>query len=330
MWLPYAAPAFRSSYNRCHAEDGLKPGITELPNPKTRGLDRKSTLEILRILNREENRVASAVRRQLPRIAKAVDAIVRAFHGGGRLIYVGAGTSGRIAVLDAAECPPTFGTDPKMVQAIIAGGDRALRHAVEGEEDSAASGARDLSRRKITDRDVVVGIAASGSTPYVLGALQFARQHGATTVGVTSTPRSPLAREAQIAIVTETGPEAIAGSTRLKAGTAQKMVLNLLSTTAMVQVGRVYENWMIYVAMTNNKLRRRSVRILAEAAGVNSSSAEHALRQTGYNLALALVVLKTGAVTSDARKALAAARGDVREALKLTRATTSPQAGRRN
>ena len=293
----------------------MKSLRTEQRNPRSRGLDRKSTLDILRALNREDATVARAVRRELPRIARAVNAIVKSLQRGGTLFYVGAGTSGRLAVLDAAECPPTFGTPPRMVRAIIAGGERALRHAVEGAEDSAANGARDLRRAGVSRRDVVVGIAASGTTAYVLGALEFARRRGAVTVGVTSNPRSPVAREARISIAPDTGPEAIAGSTRMKAGTAQKMVLNMLSTAAMVRLGRVYENWMVHVALTNQKLRRRGARILEEAAGVSLSAAEHALRQAGHNLPAALVMLKTGAAARDARDQLAAAGGNVRQAL---------------
>ncbi|HTX16641.1 MAG TPA: N-acetylmuramic acid 6-phosphate etherase [Candidatus Baltobacteraceae bacterium] len=293
----------------------MKPARTEQRNPRSRGLDRKSTLEILRALNREDARVALAVRRELPKIARAVDAIVKALRSGGRLFYVGAGTSGRLAVLDAAECPPTFGTSPKMVQAIIAGGARALRHASEGAEDSAAGGGRDLRRAGLTSKDVVVGIAASGTTPYVLAALAFAKRRGAVTVGVTANPRSPLARQAGISIAPDTGPEAISGSTRLKAGTAQKLVLNLLSTAAMVRLGRVYENWMVHVALTNQKLRRRGVRILEEAAGVSASTAEHAVRQAGNDLAAALVMLKANVSAPEARKRLVATGGNVRKAL---------------
>ena len=293
----------------------LKPARTEQRNPRSRGLDRKSTLEILRALNREDARVAPAVRRELPKIARAVDAIVAAFRQGGRLFYIGAGTSGRLAVLDAAECPPTFGTPPKMVQAILAGGARALRHASEGAEDSAAGGARDLRRARLTRKDVVVGLAASGTTPYVLGALAYAKRRGAVTVGVTANPRSPVARAARIAIAPDTGPEAVSGSTRMKAGTAQKLVLNLLSTAAMVRIGRVYENWMVHVALTNQKLRRRGARILEEAAGVSASTAEHAVRQAGDDLATALVMLKAAVGAPEAKKRLAAARGNVREAL---------------
>jgi N-acetylmuramic acid 6-phosphate etherase len=296
----------------------LKPARTEQRNPRSRGLDRKSSLEIVRALNREDVGVAPAVRKVLPQIARAVDAIEKSLRRGGTLFYVGAGTSGRLAVLDAAECPPTFGTPARMVRAIIAGGERALRHAVEGAEDSAADGARDLRRARFKRGDVVVGVAASGGTPYVLGALEFARNQGAITVGVTSNPRSALARKAKIAIAPDTGPEAVSGSTRLKAGTAQKMVLNMLSTAAMVRLGRVYESWMVHVALTNQKLQRRGARILEEAAGVSASTAEHALRQASHDLPAALVMLKTGESLRDARRNLAAAGGNVRQALEMT------------
>jgi N-acetylmuramic acid 6-phosphate etherase len=276
-------------------------------------------------MNREDARVAQAVRRELPQIARAVGAIVKAFEAGGRLIYMGAGTAGRLAVLDASECPPTFGTPPRMVQALIAGGDRALRHAVEGAEDSAANGARDLARVGVTKNDVVVGVAASGSTPYVLGALKLARQRGAVTIGVTSNVGSAVARAAQIAIVPETGPEVVAGSTRMKAGTAQKMVLNMLSTASMVRMGRVYENWMVCVAMTNKKLRARGARILEEAAGVSASAAGHALRRAGHDLPVALVMLKTGGSADEARKRLTAARGNVRKAMEMRVVAGTPK-----
>jgi N-acetylmuramic acid 6-phosphate etherase len=288
---------------------------TEQRNPRSQGLDRKSTLEILRLMNREDARVASAVRRALPQIARAVDAIVDSFRRGGRLFYIGAGTSGRLAVLDASECPPTFGTPRAMVQALIAGGKRAMLYAVEGAEDSAAHGARDLAKAGVKRGDVAVGIAASGTTPYVLGALTFAQRRGAVTVGLTSNRRSPLAEQAQIAIVAETGPEVLAGSTRMKAGTAQKMVLNMLSTASMVRLGRVYENQMICVMPTNEKLRRRGAQILQETAGVSASTAEHALRQTRHNLPLALIMLKTGANAGEARRILTRTGGNIREAL---------------
>jgi len=306
----------------------LRAASTEQRNPHSRGLDRKSTLDILRLLNREDARVAVAVQRQLPKIARAVDAIAQSLERGGTLFYVGAGTSGRLAVVDASECPPTFGTPAKMVKAIIAGGERALRNAVEGAEDSSTNGARDLRRAGVSPRDVVVGLAASGTTPYVLGALAFARKKGAVTVGVTSCPNSPLARRAQIAIVPATGPEVIAGSTRLKAGTAQKMVLNLLSTAAMVRLGRVYESWMVHVALTNQKLRRRGARILEEAAGVGLSTARHALRQSKHDLAAALVMLKSEASIREARGWLSASHGNVRQALEMKNQLQAGSKGR--
>jgi N-acetylmuramic acid 6-phosphate etherase len=295
----------------------LKIARTEQRNPRSRGLDTKSSLEIVRALNREDARVALAIRKVLPQIARAVDAIAKALRAGGSVVYAGAGTSGRLAVLDASECPPTFGTPPRMVRAIIAGGERALRHAVEGAEDSAAAGARHLRRAGLKRGDVVVGVAASGGTPYVLGALKFARAIGAVTVGLTSNPKSPVARLAHISIAPDTGPEAISGSTRLKAGTAQKMVLNMLSTAAMVRIGRVYENWMVHVALTNQKLRRRGQQILEEAAGMEPSAAAHALRQAGHDLPAAIVMVKTGTALPVARRALAASHGNVRQALKL-------------
>lgn len=301
----------------------MKALKTEQRNSRTRGLDRKSTLEILRVLNAEDARVALAVRRELPKIARAVDAIVKSFRSGSRLFYVGAGTSGRLAVLDAAECPPTFRTSPRMVQAIIAGGSRAVTGAVEGAEDSAKNGARDLGKAGVKRGDVVVGLAASGTTPYVIGAMQFARKQGALAIGVTSNSRSLLARAANFVIAPDTGPEAISGSTRLKAGTAQKMVLNLLSTASMVRLGRVYENWMVYVALTNQKLRQRGARILREASGATVSSAEQALRQSQHDLPVALVMLITGANAREARHRLQQSRGHVRQALE-SRVTKQP------
>jgi len=295
----------------------LKSAKTEQRNPRSRGLDRKSTLEILRVLNGEDARVARAVRRELPKIAKAIDAIVNAYRRGGRLIYVGAGTSGRQAVLDAAECPPTFGTPHKMVQAIIAGGERAMRFASEDAEDSVENGARDLRRMKLSRHDVVVGVSASGTTPFILGALRFARERGATTICVTSNPGSPITHVAQIKIVPDTGPEAVSGSTRLKAGTAQKMVLNMLSTASMVRIGRVYDNWMIHMALTNGKLRRRGAQILQEISGAGASAAEHALRQAGHDLPAAIVMLETNARAGDARRLLEQTGGNVRRAIEL-------------
>src|SRR6267154_1172859 len=288
---------------------------TEQRNAVSRNLDRMAAAEIARLMNREDRRVALAVGRELPAIARAVDAIVGAIRKGGRLIYVGAGSSGRIGVLDAAECPPTVGTSPKVVQALIAGGRHAITRAVEGAEDSERNGERDLRVKKLTRRDVVVGIAASGTTPYVVGALKYARKRGATTVAVTSNLRMPVGRLAKIVIAPEVGPEVLTGSTRLKAGTSQKMVLNMLSTAVMARLGHVYGNLMIDMMLTNEKLAERALRILAEASGKSVSAAEQALRTAGQDLRVGLVMLKRGVGAGDAKKILKAARNDLRTAL---------------
>ncbi len=288
---------------------------TEQRNPRSVGLDLKSTREIVRVLNREDARVSAAIARELPAIARAVDVIVSAIRGGGRLIYVGAGTSGRLAALDAAECPPTFGISPDLVQAVLAGGTKALTEAVEGAEDDEAQAKQDMAAIGVTAKDVVVGIAASGSTPYVLSALDYARSRGAATIGITSHPHAPIRSVAQITIAPNTGPEAIVGSTRLKAGTAQKLVLNMLSTAAMVRLGYVYDHWMVGVALTNRKLQRRALRILEQAAGANLSDAEHALGAAGHDLRTALVMLKRKVDAGEARRRLAGAGGDLRAAL---------------
>jgi N-acetylmuramic acid 6-phosphate etherase len=288
---------------------------TEQRNPASNNLDRMTALEIVRLMNREDRGVAAAVGREIPAIARAVDAIVSGIRKGGRLIYVGAGSSGRMGVLDAAECPPTFGVSPKVVRAVIAGGRRAITQAVEGAEDSARNGARDLRAIRIARNDVVVGIAASGTTPYVLGALQFARKRGATTVAVTSNLRMPVGRLAKIVISPEVGPEVLTGSTRLKAGTSQKMVLNMLSTAVMARLGHVYENLMIDMMLTNEKLAERALRMLAEASGKRVSAAEDALRAAGHDMRVALVMLKREIGAGEARKRLAWARGDLRIAV---------------
>jgi N-acetylmuramic acid 6-phosphate etherase len=288
---------------------------TEWRLAASKKLDRMTAMEIVRLMNREDRRVAAAVGRELPAIARAVDAIVTALRAGGRLIYVGAGSSGRMAVLDAAECPPTFGISRKQMIALIAGGRRAVTGAVEGAEDSAANGARDLRRLKLGRGDVVVGIAASGTTPYVLGAMKFARGRGATTIAVMANRDMPLARLAKIAIAAGVGAEVLTGSTRLKAGTSQKMVLNMLSTAVMVRLGHVYENLMIDAVMTNTKLQGRAVRILMEASGAGVSAAEDALRAAGHSMRVGLVMLKLDVNEGEARKRLKAARGDLRGTL---------------
>jgi N-acetylmuramic acid 6-phosphate etherase len=292
-----------------------KPRATERRNPRTRGIDAKSTIEILRAIHGADASVVKAVGGALPAIARAVDAIAAALAQGGRLFYVGAGTSGRLAALDAAELPPTFGTPPRMVQAVIAGGRRALTHAVEGAEDNRGKGARDVAARGLCARDVVVGIAASGGTPYVLGTLESAKRKGAVTIALTSNPRTPITKVAQISIVTPTGPEVITGSTRMKAGTAQKLVLNMLSTAVMIRLGRVYDNWMIGVALTNRKLQARGLRILMEASGKGVAESTRALRQSGHNLAAALIMLKTGASARQAKRLLRDTHGHVYNAL---------------
>jgi len=288
---------------------------TEHRNPASRRLDRLPTKAILRLMNREDRKVAVSVGREIPSIARAVDAIVRSIRKGGRLIYVGAGSSGRLAVLDAAECPPTFGVSPNTVQALIAGGRKAVTGAVEGAEDSARNAVRDLRAKRLARNDIVVGIAASGTTPYVLSALAFARKRGATTVAITSNRKAPIARDAQIVIAVDVGPEIVTGSTRLKAGTSQKLVLNMLSTAAMVRLGHVYDNLMIDIAQTNEKLRQRALRILTEASGADASKAKHALRQSGHDLRKALVMLKNGVDAKAARARLAVAKGNLRQAL---------------
>ncbi len=298
-----------------------QPTATESRNPRTRGIDAKSTIGILRAIHREDASVAGAVARSLPSIARAVDTIAGALRRGRRLFYVGAGTSGRLAALDAAELPPTFGTPAGMVQAVIAGGRRALTNAVEGAEDNRAQGARDLAARRLRAGDVVAGIAASGGTPYVLGALEYARRKGATTIGITCNPRAPITQISKIAVVTQTGPEAITGSTRMKAGTAQKMVLNMLSTATMIRLGRVYDNWMIGVDLTNRKLQARGLRILMEASGAGVVDAARAVRQSGHNLPLALIMLKTGASARRAMRMLRDTHGHVYHAIQSIQAS---------
>jgi len=289
--------------------------LTEQRNPASKNLDRMTALEIVRLMNREDRKVAAAVGREIRAIARAVDAIVNGIRKGGRLIYAGAGSSGRMAVLDAAECAPTFGTPPKLVQALIAGGRRAVTGAVEGAEDSVRNAERELRERKLTRHDVVVGITASGTTPYVLAAMRYARKRGATTVAITSNRHMPVARLAKIVIAPEVGPEVVTGSTRLKAGTSQKMVLNMLSTATMARLGHVYENLMIDAVLTNDKLAERALRILVAASGRNLSAAEHALRAAGHNMRVALVMLKLRVGAGEARKRLKAASGDLRKAL---------------
>jgi len=288
---------------------------TERRNPAAARLDSLSARQIARLINREDAKVAAAVGRALPQIARAIEAVARSLARGGRLLYVGAGSSGRLAALDAAECPPTFGIAPRSVQYVLAGGPRALGRATEVSEDSPARGRRDLAKKKPAKDDVVVGVAASGRTPYTVAALEFARRRGARTVAVTCNPGSPLARAAHIAIVTAVGPEVVAGSTRMKAGTAQKMVLNLISTGAMARLGYVFGNLMVNVHTKNRKLVERGLRILQEAAGVSRGRARRALQSAGMSVPVALVMLKSGLSRSAAQRRLRLARGHVRRAI---------------
>jgi len=288
---------------------------TEQPNAASVDLDRKSALEIARIINAEDARVASAVKRALPQIAQVMDWIAEALAKGGRLIYVGTGTSGRIAALDAAECPPTFDTDPAMVQFIIAGGPKALAEASESSEDSRQLGCKAIARKKPGKNDVVVGVAASGRTPFTIAALEYARWRGARTVAVVCNPNSPLERAAHIGIVSEVGPEVVAGSTRMKAGTAQKMILNILTTGAMTRLGYVYGNLMVNLHLKNEKLAARGVHILERAAELKSAEARKLLKGARNNVPVALVIAKAGVGRTQAMAALEQTQGHVRKAI---------------
>lgn len=288
---------------------------TEARNPAAARLDSSSSLQIARLINAEDAKVAPAVRRALPQIARAIDLIAGALERGGRLIYVGAGTSGRIAALDAVECPPTFNTDPRMVQFVMAGGHKALGAAVEANEDSRALGRRDMAAKKPGKDDVVVGIAASGRTPYTIAALDYAARHGAKTVAVACNPNSALGHAADVSIVVEVGPEVVAGSSRMKAGSAQKMVLNMLSTGAMARLGYVYGNLMVNVHLKNRKLVQRGIAILQSAAGVDESRARPALRAAANRLPVALLMLQAGLSRQKAERYLRAANGHVRKAI---------------
>ena len=292
---------------------------TEKANPAAVDLDLQSALEIARIINLEDRKVAPAVKRALPQIARAIDLIAYALGRGGRLLYVGAGTSGRIAALDAAECPPTFNLDPKTVQYVMAGGPKALGIAIEADEDSRELGKREMAKKKPGRADVVVGIAASGRTPFTVAAIAYARRQGAKTVAVTCNPNSPLEKAAHLAIVAEVGPEAVSGSTRMKAGTAQKMILNMLSTGAMTRLGYVYGNLMVNVHLTNEKLAERGVSILERTARVSREAAERALKAAGNSVPVALVMLQSGAPRAQAQQALQATHGHVRHAIASVR-----------
>jgi N-acetylmuramic acid 6-phosphate etherase len=288
---------------------------TERQNRASSDLDTLSALEIARVINHEDGKVAAAVKRALPQIAQAIDAITEAIRNGGRLIYVGAGTSGRLAALDAAECPPTFNIDSRTIQYVIAGGDKALGHAAEYSEDSRTMGRRDIARRKPGKQDVVIGIAASGRTPYTIAAVEHARKKGAITAALVCNRGSELGRVAEIEIVLEVGPEAVSGSTRMKAGSAQKMALNLLSTGAMARLGYIYGNLMVNVHTVNEKLMERGLAILEKAAGVDRAAALKSLKAADNQVAVALIMLKTRLGRTQAEIRLKSVKSNVRQAI---------------
>ncbi|HXF04500.1 MAG TPA: N-acetylmuramic acid 6-phosphate etherase [Blastocatellia bacterium] len=291
--------------------------ITEQVNPRTTAIDTLPTVEILRLINEEDKQVAEAVAREIERIAAATDAIVDCLRQGGRLFYVGTGTSGRLGVLDAAECPPTFGVPPDLVQAIIAGGYEACYRAVEAAEDDAGEGARAIAERGVTSHDAVVGLSASGRTPFTIGALRAARSLGAITIAIACNPNPEIARVADLTITPIVGPEVIAGSTRMKAGTAQKLVLNMISTTVMIRLGYTYGNLMSNLQLKNEKLRRRALTILVGQTGLREDDAWQLLGETGWDLKTALVMATAQVSQADARQALEKAEYSVKRALDL-------------
>ena len=288
---------------------------TESQNEASQGFDTKSALEIARIINHEDSKIAAAVKRAIPEIAAVIDQVARSLRDGGRLIYIGAGSSGRIAALDSSECPPTYSTSPGQVQYIMAGGPKALASAVEVNEDSEELGQRDIARRRPTRKDVVIGLSASGRTPYVVAAVAYARARGAHTAAITCNHDTPLAAAADIAVVAEVGPEVVSGSTRMKAGSAQKMVLNMITTGSMTRLGYVYENLMVNVHMQNSKLVERGIRILMSACKIDRETAVHTIKSAGRSVPVALVMLKARVDKPEAVRRLAKSDGNVRLAI---------------
>lgn len=297
------------------AKTDLRQLSTEQILPSASDLDRMSSLEIARLMNEEDATVAAAVRRALPQIARAIDAVAAGLREGGRLIYVGAGTSGRLGALDASEIPPTFNTDPRTVQFIMAGGPKALGASTEASEDDTALAVTEIKKRKPGKHDVVLGIATSGRTPFTIAAVEYARRRGSRTIALTCNRNSPLERAADFAIVTEVGPEVLAGSSRMKAGTAHKMVLNMISTGAMVRLGYVYGNLMVNVWTKNDKLVQRAIRIVEQATGADHETAARALKESGNRTPVAVVMLASGVNRSRASAALKTSKGHVREAI---------------
>ena len=290
--------------------------ITEQRNPNSMHVDSLSALEIVQLMNDEDKQVPLAIEKCLPQIAQAVECIVSAFQQGGRLVYIGAGTSGRLGVLDASECPPTFGVSPEMVKGIIAGGERALRHPIEGAEDSRAQAVVDLQTIEFSSKDVLVGIAASGRTPYVIGALEYAKGLGSVTVSIASNPNSAMANIVDIAIDTVVGPEVLTGSSRLKSGTAQKLVLNMLTTASMILMGKCYQNLMVDVQASNEKLKARAIRIVMQATDCDKALAEETLKQADQNAKLAIMMILSGLDRAQAEALLEKHQGKLQLALK--------------
>ena len=288
---------------------------TESSNEASEGFDTKSALEIARIINHEDAKIAAAVKKALPEIALVIDAVARSLREGGRLIYIGAGSSGRIAALDSCECPPYFSNDPHSIQYIMAGGPKALASPVEVNEDSEELGQRDIARRRPSRKDVVIGLSASGRTPYVVAAVAYARTQGARTACITCNHNSPIANAADIAIIADVGPEVISGSTRMKAATAQKMITNMITTGAMTRLGYVYDNLMVHVHMQNSKLVERGISILKRACSVGREEAVSVIKSAGRSVPIALVMLKAGVDKQEAVRRLARSDGNVRRAI---------------
>ena len=293
---------------------------TESRNQNTLDIDKVSTIEMVRIINEEDKKVALAVEKEIPQIAKAIDGIVERMHKGGRLIYIGAGTSGRLGILDASECPPTYGVSEELVQGIIAGGMEAIFRAQEGAEDSRELAVSDLKSKALNDTDIVVGLAASGRTPYVIGGLEYANSIGALTVSVTCNADSEASKCSSIAIAPVVGPEVVTGSTRLKSGTAQKLVLNMLSTGSMIKLGKVYGNLMVDVQSTNEKLVERAKKIVSEATGLNIEEATKVLNETNFDVKLAIFMTLSKLDKEEAKSKLDESKGYIAKALELVNA----------
>lgn len=290
---------------------------TEQPHENTQNIDQLSSEQIMILINSEDSLITDAIRELIPLIARAADLVVEAFQKGGRLFYVGAGTSGRIGILDASECPPTYGTDPSMVQGLIAGGFRAVKEAIEGAEDSEELGEQDINENGINEKDVVIGIAASGRTPYVLGAMRRAKERGAIVIGLCNNYESPMHQYAEFVIEAVVGPEVIMGSTRMKAGTSQKLILNMLTTTAMIRIGKVYKNLMVDLNPSNNKLVHRAKRIIALATGASEDAVEKAYHEAGAHVKTAIVMLLANVSAAEASKLLDGTSGFVRSAIDM-------------